>query len=622
MRKFNSMMTKQLVMMPTLLLLICGFMGCAAKINHQRLQTSLVDLSSQDDRHYLGGFNQEQINIAQAVVKSMRPELPEQRCQSFIADDSDSVDAKDLPQATKPQPTKSITTSGLDVLWENLSSQNLVVRDLSLYVIALLGPSAAELMPWLSHYKQTDEYFSPWLNYALEQVGCHEWSSPKFRLPFPDTVGAEHSNFDLILDDFIINQSLYPPGVIRSFISNYDMGFLPSHHLNRVVKAINDPNLSRELKAELWYAISEQNSQFSDEVLNELIPLLNHQPNEIDYYLEDLFFANIHPAGLTYISEQLINKDLPTVQSVCRYGQLARHLEPRLMRLLGQSQEYNQDYELIEMLGCVGTEQSLSSLMRMYDPKDWEMQRLIIRAIKHIDADNPAVKTFLAEALTATWSQIIRDEITGQVELESCFMHMDGRSDTFCLAGRGITSRMRADQVDHGFSECEGGYEFSYDELTWFTVNWLGSDNSTLPKGFPEGWLNLRRGHSMLAVEDGFIFALTKQHNAIALLYWSADQQTDAYLIELGDAFKVLQHQNRILAMGYSFSHSYVDGDLFEIKKTPEGVWQASIVLNLPDVPDRYGFDPDGELLIADAKHNYGVKGDQISPLYCRKIEH
>jgi hypothetical protein len=343
----------------------------------------------------------------------------------------------------------------------------------------------------------------------------------------------------------------------------------------------------------------------------------------MDYYLESTFFNNRHPQGLKIIETGIQTGDFSNIGYLCEYGQAASHLEPELISYLNKTNNIMDIYGLVELLGCVGSKLSVKHLIALYNPNDWELQRLIIRTLKKIDPDEIYTEQFFAAALKSTWSEIIRKEITSDMEQLNCFYEEseDGAIVEFCEEPWSIKTRMGSGPNDHGMQKCVNVAEYSYDKESWFTVEWLESDHSIVPDGFPDFLLSERFKHSLLPLDNGWIFSSDHGHYGGSLYYWSGDLDSSYYILPWTDAFKVLKHQGRILALGYSILLSNTDGDLFEIKKDINDQWIAEIILNLPAEPNRYGYDLEGELLIADHWNHYGVKNNQITPLFCRGVK-
>jgi len=598
-----------------LILVHIWIVGCVSNTAKQQAD-NLNQLSELKDSKYLGGFNKDQLALAAHIEADIRDDFAVLKCKEVNPMQGQKVGS--VEKLTKPE-NVVIEHDGVRMLITNLESNRRFVKDLSLYILGNLGPSIKEVLPWLEYYKDQDKYFSSWVNYALENIGCDKWSNPNYVLPYHDAVIPNEEDFNLIIHDMFVNKTLYPPGVYSDFISNY-LSDIENSDYNPIkfIEFIKDPDLSPDIKAEIVAALSDVDFSEHEVYLDQFIPFLTDNNEYLVEELEYVFLENKHPYGLKIIKSYIQQNDYSYIEFLCLYGKEASSFENRLLEIYSDLNGMMDERNFIETIGCIGSEKSVPMLIELLSNPNWELQIEAIKALKTVANENTHVKQALKELYEESWSLVVRNYIIDR----NPYITPECLADEYygCPIYEGpLAIDLSRLPINHGMTVCKNNAWFSYDEVNWFKVNWQGSDNTTIPDGFPENLLSDHFEHTLLETGEGWLFGSDHGHYSGSLYFWNETEKSGYYLGLGAEVFKILKHNDMVLGLGYSYETS-VSGQIFNLSVNEEGFWVADHKLTLPSAPYLYGYDPDGELLIADDLNQYSVRNNKITPLNC-KIE-
>jgi hypothetical protein len=584
-------------------ILLLGIIACGSFEHKNKIKWSELTNLSQEE--YFGGFSQKNIFIANRLIDSLAIDESNKNCKNK----SEQIN---LIDEELPNPVNFLSND--DHLYKlNLliQSDNQLVRDISLYIVSKLGPSASELLSHLKYYQSKDYYFSIWMHSAIENISCQKWIFTRFNQSYKSKLLK--SEIINKLERMITKELFFPKNEIHSFVSSHLGEMDSSIEAIDLLKYLKSPDIKESIKAEILSALS------IEEIIDLKVNLDDFKGyiKDVNFgrHIKYLFFESSHPLGIEIIKMELEQNNLDSIEFLCNYKNKAKKLDVLLIKRLKDSKNKAEIRSIIKSLGCIESESSIDYLIPHLKNQDWEFQVYVIEAINRINPVNPKAKEALKLLMDKTWSSFIRTYIRNKYvhEKRKC------KPNELCYDTSPFSMDPTSSPKDHGMTTCSDNAQFSYDNINWFHVNWQGSDNSELPKNFPTYWKSEYYEHSILKVKNGWVFGSDYGHNDGYLTYWSGSISTSYIIKDWTDVFKVLNHKGEIYALGYSFLDNTFSGHLYKIIKNNQNRWEANIVLYLPGHPDKYGFDPNGELLVADSMNHYSVRKNEITPLFCRE---
>jgi hypothetical protein len=592
--------------------MLLGLVGCARHYQED-LGDLIQSLTELDDSRYTGGLDTQHMILADKITEQVMAELPEQRCPETAFKNGQKVGNDEWLNRPKDL---ILGNDSLVALINNIKSNNHVSRDISLYVLSRLGPSAKTVLPWLEYFIQYGSQYGFWQYDALEKISCENWITPDYVFP----VNLKHvplvDRLDLVFNDMFINNKHFPEGVKEAFIAEYlvKMNQL-NEKLSHLVKFLIDSTESNEQSRVLLKTISYVEFDHQSVDLTPFIQLLDNPDEEIVDEAEFIIFKNQHPKGIEIIESQLSVGNYGYADALCFYDEVDVDLVTLLLQLTGEANSFSERQVLVSALGCSGSTEGITWLVQQLKDPNWEYLIHVIKSLKSIAPEHVQVKAALDELYSTTWSKVIKDFIADRNPYETPECLADEYYGCPFYEGP-LSIQLFPGPIDHGMNTCSEDAWFSYDEMSWFKVAWQGADHSQVPSHFPVSLLSEFYEHTLLKVDGGWLFGSDHHHSGGLLYYWDESARDGYHLKPWAVVFKLLNHNGRILGLGSSHEVR-VSGQVLEIKQDNNGRWFHEHVLTLPSVPNSYGFDPKGELLIADGLNQYSIKNNQITPLYC-----
>lgn len=562
----------------------------------------------------------EQIQSALSIdFKKISCEAPEPLAGILVSQKA----SKEVPQVSS---LKGLNPNFV-ALVSALSHQRQEVRDTAAYTLALIGPSAARALPFLSHNQSDKLLKGQWYNFAISSITCQKWAGPDFRRVLVDGILPSEKPWipflkksATILANLYLDENIeYPEGMLGYNFGNFAFSNTGLSAAPLLAKIADNESLSLQKKREALEALGHLDGDAASIAIPALIKLSTHHDDEVKWLSQSLLIKFGHPQGIDFLITRIQQGSFvwSWEDELCAYGNEGVRAENELLKTLQNASWPRMLVGIANALGCIGSREAIPQLTELLGSNDWMLAEAAAKALGKIGVSENNIISALNKAYQFSWSKVVRESARNALvdlgELEGSRSSAEDTNNE-----DSIIIKMGPSPVDHGLPWCDEKGKYSIDNEHWFRVTWKESGRPEPPKNFPSKYLADYRTRTFLQVDNGWLYGSELGHYDGEFLFWS-DSGEEYLLGDAGtDIYKIMHHKDKIIAFGYQVIAGGDSGALFEVERVA-GIWKAKQILTLPSPPFAYAISPDGHLLLSDGPNDYAIIDLEIVPLKCEK---
>ncbi len=601
--------------------------GCQSTKKQPMKVSPEIDILHQlDTKGFTGGLSlgnrrlSEKIQSALSVdFKKVSCETPEPLAGILVSQKA----SKDIPQLSSLKGLNPIFIA----LVSALSHQRQEVRDTAAYSLALIGPSAIRALPFLSHNQSNKLLKGQWYNFAISKITCESWAGPDFRRVLVDGILPSERPWipflkksATILANLYLDENIeYPEGMLGYNFGNFSFSNTGISAAPSLAKIADNESLSLQKRREALEALNHLEGDAASIAIPILKKLSTNPDDELKWQSQDLLIKLGQPQGVDFLITRIQEGDFvwSWEDELCTYGNDGVRAESELQKIVQNENWPKMLVGAVNALGCIGSKKAIPKLTKLLNSNNWLLAEAAAKALGKIGVIENTIISALNKTYQTSWSKIVRESARNALvnlgELESSNRSHEEDNDENM-----IFMKMGPSPIDHGLPWCDETGKYSTDNERWFSINWESSERPEPPRNFPSKYIADHGTRTFLKVDNGWLYGSELGHYDGEFLFWSENGEeyslSDAYT----DIYKIMHHNNKIIAFGYQVIAGGDSGALFEIEKV-DGIWKAKQFLTLPSPPFGYAISPDGHLLLSDGPNDYAIIDREIVPLKCEK---
>jgi hypothetical protein len=591
------------------------------------IATLISELNALNTPNYTGGLPRRNRALAEEIRSAMTPQFPPAACPpndwregTLIGLDDDAVERNRTTTAIDP---------GLAQLLKAFDYERQEVRDTAAYTIGLLGPSAKDAAHALAQRFASREGKGNWHNDAYGKVTCQRIGAADFRKVIPDALLPPQEPWDSFLRKAAVLMARlyldpdieYPPDMMGHAYGNYAIANHATDAVPLLAQILDNDRLSLQKQIEAADALRNLDPEMAKPALPALLRKVDTASPALRFSVTEALIRANHPAVIPLLIKRVEDgyDHWSWKQALCDFGPAALAAEDALLNHARRAGIWPSDQRAAyRVLGCIGSRKAVPVLIAALTFPDWETQGAIAIALGQI-SDPGAEAIDALERLASHWSRRVRSAAENALAKHGRRPRPPEIPGVERVEELDVVTIGDAGAVDHGLPWCDDSGKYSIDGRSWFRVRWMKRARAAIPKGFPKDLPDFGT-RQFVRVADGWLYGADFGHYGGRFQHISnAGKVTELDETWHNATQGFVQDGKTILAYGLQLLKSGDGGVLFDVARTPDGVWRSTRIATLPSPADAQAKAPSGEILLTDGANTYALIDNEVVPLKCEK---